>query len=91
MVRRLAPPPWYGLGGGGGGMNVRNLSDCRRFSTSQSQTCQQSRGLGVWNGLSSGLAPLLESDSVYKIQNMPAISGWASLRHDPSGCALLNV
>ena len=66
MFRRLAflappspPMVWSGRGGGG------HLRDWVVIRTSQSQQCQQSQGLGVWNA----------EDSVYKIQNMSIVTG----------------
>ena len=61
------------IGGRGAGVKARNLRDCRHVLPFQK--CRQSQGLGVWKRPSSQLSSVLESDSVYKIPNMPTVTG----------------
>ena len=51
-------------------------------SPSQSQKRQQSQGLGVCKAPSSRLLSLLDSDSVYKMPNMPQLQECATVWFD---------
>ena len=76
-------PPWYGLGGEGRSMNAWNFHNCRR---SQSQNCQQSRGLVSGKRHLCDCRHFRNLTLRIRFQACRESQGWAGLGHNPWGC-----